>query len=72
LPIDRDPDDPRNISVSRERNALIDYDAGGINSCAASGAGGGSGCNLKRHMRWVEQRAGATDPRGRLWDRPPE
>ncbi|PZN95672.1 MAG: hypothetical protein DCF31_06050 [Alphaproteobacteria bacterium] len=72
LPIERDPDDPNTISVSRERNALFDYDAGGMHSCSTAGAAGASGCGFKRHKNWVEQRAGARDPRGRLWDVPPE
>ncbi len=71
LPSVPDPDDPRNASVSRERNGLFDYDGGGIGSCSASGAGGQSGCGFQRHKRWVEQRAGARDPRGRLWDAQP-
>ena len=72
LPIDRDPGDPKNISVSRERNGLFDYDSGGIGSCFAANNSGGAGCAAIKHKRWVEQRANARDPRGRLWDRPPE
>ncbi len=72
LPNEPDPGDPHNVSVSRERNGLFDYDAGGNGSCSASGAGGQSGCGFQRHKRWVEQRAGANDPRGRLWDAPPK
>ncbi len=70
LPVERDPGDPRNVSVSRERNALFDYDAGGIGSCSTSGAGGSSGCGFQRHKRWVEQRANARDPRGQVFNDP--
>jgi hypothetical protein len=70
LPIDLDPDDPRTISPSRERNALLDYDAGGAGSCSTAGSAGASGCGFNAHKRWVEQRANARDPRGALWDAP--
>ena len=72
LPVERAPGNRNTISVSRERNALFDYDAGGMQSCSTAGAAGQSGCGFKRHKNWVEQSAGATDPRGRLWDRPPD
>jgi hypothetical protein len=72
LPLPTEPDrgDPRTISVSRERNALFDYDAGGMHSCSTAGAAGQSGCGFKKHKAWVEQRAGARDPRGRIYDAP--
>jgi hypothetical protein len=70
LPVARDPDDPRSTSPSRERNALFDYNAGGVGSCSTAGAGGAVGCGFQRHNRWVEQRGGAHDPRGALWDAP--
>jgi hypothetical protein len=57
------------ISVSRERNALFDFDAGGIGSCGTAGAAGMSGCGLQGHNRWVEQRANAKSGAGRLYDR---
>ena len=59
------------ISPSRERNALFDYDFGGIGSCSTTGAGGGTGCHHRNHMHGVEQRAKARDPRGHLFDAEP-
>jgi hypothetical protein len=59
------------ISVSRERNALFDFDAGGIGSCSTAGAGGASGCGFRDHKQWVEQRAGAKSGAGRLYDEAP-
>ncbi len=59
------------ISVSSERNRLFDYDGGGTGSCSTSGAGGASGCLFNRHKRGFDQRAGAKDPRGNLYDVPP-
>jgi hypothetical protein len=72
LPMERDPGDPRNTSVSAERNGLFDHDSGGIGSCFAANNAAGSGCSALKHRRWTEQRANAKDPRGRLWDRPPD
>ncbi len=60
---------PESISVSRERNGLFDYDAGGIGSCSTSGSAGQSGCGFLRHKRWVEQRGMARDPRGPAFDK---
>ncbi|MFZ4690185.1 MAG: hypothetical protein ACOYLS_13180 [Polymorphobacter sp.] len=60
------------ISVSRERNALFDYDAGGAGSCSASGLAGIYGCGFKAHKAWVEQRAGARSGGGRIYDEIPE
>ena len=60
------------ISVSRERNALFDYDSGGFGSCSAAGLSGAVGCGFQAHKRWVEQRAGAKSGDGRIYDRPPE
>ena len=71
LEIEPDPGDPKNVSVSRERNGLFDYDAGGMLSCSTAGASGGAGCGFKRHKNWVEQRANAKDPRGRIYDKKP-
>ena len=65
LPIERDRGDPNSISVSRERNALFDHDAGGIGSCGTASAAGNFGCGAQKHKRWVEQRAGA--PAGGGW-----
>ncbi len=70
LPVERDPGDPKNTSVSRARNGLFDHDSGGIGSCFAANNAAGSGCSALKHRRWTEQRANAKDPRGRLWDRP--
>ena len=55
-------------SVSRERNALFDYDAGGSGLCSAVGPGGYTGCSFKAFKAGVEQRANARDPRGRVYD----
>jgi hypothetical protein len=70
LPLEMPPErgSKNSISVSRERNALIEPDAGGIGSCGAAGAGGMSGCGLQAHKRWVEQRAGARSGAGRIYD----
>ena len=57
------------ISVSRERNALFDFDAGGPGSCSAAGLAGNYGCGAKAHKGWVEQRAGARSGGGRRYDR---
>jgi len=56
------------VSVSRERNALFDYDAGSAGNCSVVGGGGWVGCVFKQHRRTSEQRAGANDLRGRLYD----
>jgi hypothetical protein len=71
LPLELPPErgSKNSISVSRERNALIDPDAGGIGSCGTAGAGGMSGCGLQRHKAWVEQRAGAKSGAGHIYDR---
>ncbi|GGE04466.1 hypothetical protein GCM10011529_08560 [Polymorphobacter glacialis] len=68
LPLEPDPESRNSISISRERNALFDHDAGGMHSCSTAGSAGQSGCGFKRHKSWVEQRAGARDPRGRIFD----
>lgn len=60
------------ISVSRERNAFIEPDAGGIGGCGTAGAAGMSGCALQRHKAWVEQRAGARAGGGRIYDAVPK
>jgi hypothetical protein len=71
LPLELPPErgSKNSISVSRERNALIEPDAGGIGSCSTAGAAGMSGCGLKAHKAWVEQRAGARSGAGRVYDR---
>ena len=56
------------MSVSRERNSLFDYDAGGSGLCSNVGAGGASGCAFKDFKAGVEQRANARDYRGRVYD----
>ena len=55
-------------SVSRERNALFDYDAGGSGLCSSVGPGGVYGCAFKAFKAGVEQRADAHDYRGRVYD----
>lgn len=72
LPFDPDPGARTSVSVSRERNALFDYDAGGMHSCSPAGAAGASGCGFKKHKAWVEQRAGAKSKGGYLSDKPYE
>jgi hypothetical protein len=71
LPLELPPErgSRHSISVGRERNALIEPDAGGIGSCGTAGAGGMSGCGLQAHKRWIEQRAGAKSGAGRVYDR---
>ncbi len=71
LPVGPVEGDRNTVSVAAERNALFDYDAGGVGSCSTAGSGGQSGCGFNRHKRWVEQRAGARDARGPAWDQPP-
>ena len=56
------------MSVSRERNSLFDYDAGGSGLCSSVGAGGAYGCAFKSFKAGVEQRANARDYRGRIYD----
>ncbi len=51
-------------SVSRERNALFDYDNGGPGTCSRSGPGGNTGCLYRKHLRNEQQRAGAKDGKG--------
>ncbi len=73
LPLPTEPDRgaKSSVSVSRERNSLFDYDAGGMLSCSTAGAAGGAGCGFKKHKNWVEQRAGAIDPRGYIFQKTP-
>ncbi len=56
------------MSVSRERNSLFDYDAGGSGLCSSVGPGGMYGCSFKSFKAGVEQRANARDYRGRIYD----
>ena len=51
-------------SVSRERNALFDFDNGGPGTCSRTGPGGNSGCLYRKHLRNEQQRAGAKDGKG--------
>jgi hypothetical protein len=61
--------DKNSISVSRERNALVEMGMdGGGGSCSASGAMGMYGCQFREHMRWVEQSANSKDKRGRIFE----
>ncbi len=69
LPFDYAAGDPRARSVARERYDLLDYDAGGANTCSTVGPGGQYGCQFKRHKAATAQRAGARDPRGPLYDK---
>lgn len=55
-------------SVSRERNSLFSYDAGGSGLCSTVGPGGMHGCAFKSFKAGVEQRANASDYRGRIYD----
>lgn len=73
LPLEMPPEYGKreSISVSRERNALFDFDAGGIGSCSTAGAGGAVGCHAQTHKRGVEQRAKAKSPQGHLYDQNP-
>lgn len=61
--------DPRARSLSAERNSLFDYDAGGAGSCSAAGYYGAAGCFAKAEKRRIQQRAGARDHRGPLYDK---
>ena len=74
LPLSLPPErgSKNSISVSRERNALFDFDAGGAGSCSAAGIAGSYGCSARAHKAWVEQRAGATSGAGRIYDSAPE
>lgn len=69
LPLDFEVGDPRARSMARERYDLLDYDAGGANTCSTVGPGGAFGCKFKKHKAAVAQRSGARDPRGPLYDR---
>lgn len=61
--------DPRARSVARERYDLLDYDAGKMDGCSTTGPGGQLGCNYRSFKGRVEQRAGARDSRGALYDK---
>lgn len=73
LPLDMPPEigTKESISVSRERNALFDFDAGGIGSCSTAGSGGASGCGFRDHRHWVEQRSTGRSGKGNLYDQQP-
>ena len=73
LPLSLPPErgSKNSISVSRERNALFDYDSGGAGSCSAAGLAGSYGCGGRAHMNWVEQRAGARSGAGKISDAEP-
>ena len=51
-----DPDGPV-ASVSRERNALFEHDAGGVATCSTVGPGGMYGCAFRDFKRELEQHA---------------
>lgn len=70
LPVPLEEGSRETISPSRERNALFDYDLGGIASCSTVGPGGWTGCKYREHNRAVEQRGMAKDPRGHLFEQP--
>lgn len=74
LPIEMPPErgTKNSVSVSAERNALFDFDGGGMGSCGNAGASGGYFCGALAHKRWVEQRAGSKSGAGRLYDTPTE
>ncbi len=69
IPPDYEVGDPRARSVSAERNGLFDYDSGGAGSCSAVGAFGANGCFANAEKRRIQQRAGARDHRGPLYDK---
>lgn len=46
------------LSVSRERNALLDETGGGIGTCTNVGPGGSGGCFVRDMKRGREQRGG--------------
>ena len=56
-----EPGDPRAVSVSRERNALVERGADGVMSCSPVGAGGEWGCTARAMKHAAEQHRG--DPR---------
>lgn len=57
------------VSVSRERNSLVELGMdGGGGSCSAVGAAGMYGCQFRDHRRWVEQSANSKDNRGRIFE----
>lgn len=57
------------VSVSRERNALVEMGMdGGGGSCSRAGAMAMYGCGFREHKRWVEQRANAKDSRGYIFE----
>ena len=57
-------------SVSRERNALFDYDSGGGQSCDHARAGGDTGCALNQFKDREHQRAGSKNKHGWNYDDP--
>lgn len=57
-------------SVSRERAALFDDDAGGNVLCSNVGPGGIYGCPFKENKRTLEQRSGSRSKRGYLYETP--
>lgn len=69
LPVELEEGDMRARSISRERNDLMDFDAGGNGTCSNVGPGGGTGCNLKALKKSMQQRANARDPRGPAYDK---
>jgi len=58
------------VSVSAERNALFDHDAGGSGLCSSVGPGGAWGCSYRDLKRSERQRAGASDKRGWIFVEP--
>lgn len=54
-------------STSRERNALLDYDAGGTGTCSTVGAWGAWGCFNKNVRAEQQQEAGSKIKGGTLY-----
>lgn len=69
LPVLREFGTRGTASVSAERNRLLGTDVGTIGTCSTWGAGGAFGCNFQRFKDNVNQAAGQSDPRGRLYKR---
>jgi hypothetical protein len=71
LPVLQEFGTPGSASVSAERNKLLGPDVGTIGTCSTWGAGGVFGCNFQRFKENVNQAAGQSDPRGRVYRQEP-